>query len=292
MNAAVTGVTAPVDNPGVWLGRLRDRLGQLVTVPRPDRAAPGPTERMDPMHLLELREKETSYWWHVNKRQLVMALLKRGVRPGASILEVGCGGGYLATVLAETGWREVAADVSYDAARFARNAGAADALVFDATDAWPVADDRFDAVLMLDVLEHLDDDVAALAEARRVLRPGGVLVLTVPAHPFLFSTWDRLVGHRRRYTRKRLAAAARSACLRPARLTGWNLISLVPALLLRTRDRLLGSTQTVAEFPDVPARVNACLKWLGRIENFFCRRINLRFGLSFAAVLAKDEELP
>ncbi|MBN1346107.1 MAG: class I SAM-dependent methyltransferase [Phycisphaerae bacterium] len=243
---------------------------------------------MDRKHLIELHEKESSYWWHVNKRRIVMELLGGCVGPGGAVLEVGCGGGYLSAALVKEGRRQVAADISYDAVRFARERGALDAMVFDASRAWPLAAASFDAVLMLDVLEHLDEDARALAEARRVLRDGGVLIATVPAHQGLFSEWDRLVGHRRRYARGQLAAAARAAGLRPLRITAWNLVSFVPAVLLRTRDRLFGSRQTFAEFPAVPAAVNTCLKWAGRLESRLCRRVNLRLGLSFAAVLEKD----
>ncbi len=314
----------PIFDEQAWLGNLSERLSnrlhrawrdlahRRVETPPPsldepcaktDVATSAPTTRrredidrpshgeaMDPRHLLELREKEASYWWHVNKRRLVMALLRGCVQPGGSILEVGCGGGFLSAALVGDGWREVASDVSYDAARFARDRGATDALVFDAGGGWPFADGSFDAVLMTDVLEHLDEDETALAEAGRILRPGGAVVVTVPAHPFLFSTWDRLVGHRRRYTRTSLTRTVRRAGLCPRRLTAWNLISFAPAVVLRTKDRWFGSTPDHAEFPEVPRVVNACLKWIGHLERTVGARVDLRWGLSYAAVLSKDEE--
>jgi len=254
----------------------------------PSRArAPRAGHRMATGHLVELRKKEAWYWWHVNKRRLVTDLLTRCAVRDGSILEIGCGGGYLSASLSRAGCRGVASDIDYEAARFARDRGATETLVFDASGAWPFATGSFDVVLMLDVLEHLDDDAGALREAHRTLRANGTLVLTVPAHPFLLSSWDRMVGHRRRYTRSRLTNAVRSARFDIRKITAWNLISFLPAVVLRTTDRLFGPGQAIARFPEVPGWLNACLKWQGRIESLLCRRMNLRGGLAFAGVFAK-----
>jgi len=255
-----------------------------------DRVRSSGSEAMDPQHLIELREKEATYWWHVNKRQTVMALLDGRLARGASVLEVGCGGGLLAAMLTDTGYQTVAADISPQAARFARERGARSALVFDAEETWPFAPNSFDAVFMLDVLEHLDDDRPPLMEARRVLRPGGVAMVSVPAHACLFSQWDSMVGHRRRYSRGDLTRAVLDAGLSIRRLSAWNLVSLPPALVLRTRDRLVGSPRAFAEFPPVHPVVNAALKFWGRIEARLCRKVDLRGGLSFAALLSKSQE--
>ncbi len=271
------------------LGALAPTIDNLIE-PEAETTSPMRPEAMDPEHLRELCRKETSYWWHVNKRTLVLSLLERYTRRGDRLLEVGCGAGYLSGEMSRSGLDVVAADISPDAARFTRRRGARDAMVLDATRPWPFAVESFDTVLLLDVLEHLEDDVTALKQAERTLRPGGRVILTVPAHGVLFSPWDAMVGHERRYARRRLKWAARQAGLKPLRLTAWNLISLPPALVLRTRDRLFGSRQAFAEFPNVPERLNALLKWWGRTEAFLAVRWNLRCGLSFAAVLAKDEE--
>ncbi len=296
MNAQMAGMAMLVPDDRSWLDGLAP--GWLDRLFRPSEPsvetglgsgepADSVGDVMDPRHLRELRRREQTYWWHVNKRRLVLDLLRSQVPAGGRVLEVGCGGGLLQAALAGEGWQTTAADISLAAARFAREQSDAGALVFDATKPWPVDDDAFDAVLMLDVLEHLADDAWPLAEARRVVRRGGAAVITVPAHPFLFSTWDELVGHCRRYTRRRLAHLAGGAGLRLSRLTAWNLISLPPAAILRTKDRLLGSRQSVAEFPSVPDVVNRCLKAVGWAERALTRVFDLRMGLSLAAVLTK-----
>ena len=178
------------------------------------------------------------------------------------------------------------------AARFARGHGVRNAVVFDAGAPWPLVQSCFDAVLVLDVLEHLEDEVTCLSEAHRVLRPGGVAILTVPAYPFLFSSWDRALGHKRRYSIPRIERVLADAGFKSARITHWNVLSVPAALVLRGAGRLLQKNRKRAEFPDVPRVVNALLKWWGRLE---CRCIGVGgfpLGLSLAVLVRKDEGAP
>lgn len=242
---------------------------------------------MEPQHLAELRHKESTYWWHVNKRLIVTRLLRDATPGPGSILEVGCGGGLLSSILAQDGWNVVVADLQSEAIRYARRSEAVRGVRFDADRGWPLADQRFDAALMLDVLEHLEDDRAVLRELERVLRPGGTAVITVPAHQFLFSKWDELLGHKRRHQKRRLRSILEEAGLQVRRLSYWNLIALPPALLLRGRDRLFGSRQQRAEFPPVSKWVNRCLTQWGRFEGSLLERFDQPMGLSLVTVVQK-----
>lgn len=242
---------------------------------------------MELEHLAELRRKESTYWWHVNKRLMVTRLLNRAAPAPCSLLEIGCGGGLLSSTLAQDGWDVVVGDLEPEAIRYARNAGGVRGVRFDADRPWPLADNRFGAVLMLDVLEHLEDDRAVLGEMERVLQPGGVAIVTVPAHQFLFSRWDELLGHKRRHRRRRLRSIVRSAGFDILRLSYWNLIGLVPALVLRGKDRLLGSRREHAEFPRVSKWMNRWLTQWGRLECSMLERFDQPMGLSLVAVLQK-----
>lgn len=239
--------------------------------------------------LLVHRATETEYWWFVNKRRIVRQLLDRYAAPRSVLLEAGCGGGLFSSELTAAGWRVISADVSPAAAAFAHAQGVPGALAFDVGGGWPLADNAVDAVVMLDVLEHVKNDAAGLAEVRRVLRPGGVAVIAVPAYQFLFSAWDRYNVHYRRYTAGRLGRLARDAGLEIAHMTYWNAISVPPALVLRLKDKFGRKPAVFSEFPKVPGVINAGLKAYGRIEAAWLRGRRLPFGLSVLAVLRKEE---
>ena len=235
--------------------------------------------------LLEHRKTEADYWWFVNKRRLVLQLLDAYAPDRGVLLEAGSGGGLFASILQEHGWRVVATDLAPDAARFARAHGVRHAIAMDAATGWPFADDSAEALVMLDVLEHIEDDTAALAEVRRVLRPGGIAVVSVPAYQWLFSSWDAYNEHYRRYTGTRLRKCAQAAGLEVLRLSYWNAVSLPPAICLRLKDRLAGVEYERLEYPPVPRVVNAALIAYGRIESTWLQWGSMPAGLSVAVVL-------
>lgn len=242
---------------------------------------------MDEKHLLELRVKEANYWWHVNKRQLVLKFLGSQDISKCRILEVGCGGGLLSSLLTQAGADVVASDIVMNATRFVQDRGVTKSLTFDAGELWPFKNHSFQVVIMLDVIEHIEDDIACLHEARRVLSRGGIAVLTAPAHQFLFSSWDKVVGHHRRYSKSLLRLAFRDVGFQPILISYFNALSLLPALFIRGKDRIFGCQLERAEFPDVPEIINKCLKWWGRLECAFIY-FNLPIGLSFFIVLKSE----
>ena len=242
---------------------------------------------MDERHLLELRIREENYWWHVNRRQLVFKFLDRLNVSNNRILEVGCGGGLLSSILTRDGVNVVASDVLFNATRFVKNRGVSKSLTFDAGQPWPFKRYSFQAVIMLDVLEHIEDDIACLHEARRVLSRGGIAVLTVPAHQFLFSSWDKMLGHQRRYSKSLLQLVFKTVGFQPVLISYHNILSFFPALILRGKDRLFGCRVEYAEFPDIPEIVNKWLKWWGRLEGALIS-FNLPIGLSLFIVLKSN----
>jgi 2-polyprenyl-3-methyl-5-hydroxy-6-metoxy-1,4-benzoquinol methylase len=242
---------------------------------------------MDEKHLLELDLKESNYWWHVNKRQLAFKFLGGQFLPEGRILEVGCGTGLLSSLLAKAGANVVATDILINATRSVKAKGITKSLMFDAGQNWPFKNAAFQAVIMLDVLEHIEDDTACLHEARRVLGRGGMVVLSVPAHQFLFSSWDKVVGHHRRYSKSRFRRIFRAAGFQPVVFSYHNVLSFFPALILRGKDRLFGCHRECAEFLDVPEIINTWLKWWGRMESALIS-LSLPMGLSLFAVLKSE----
>ncbi len=145
---------------------------------------------------------EQTHWWFRGRRKVYLGLLRSLLadRRPANILDLGCGAGGFLPSLEELGDTLVASDMDRESLVFCRQRGfmlSAQSL----SDTLPFASDSFDLVCMFDVLEHTPDDRKVLAEVRRILRPGGLLVLSVPAHQFLYANNDRVAGHYRRYNR-------------------------------------------------------------------------------------------
>lgn len=210
---------------------------------------------MDPTEIATLVRLEQRHWWY-RERRAVLARVVADLPPG-SALDVGAAGGGNTQVLTGLGWSAVALEYSRDGALVAEQRGLP-TLRADACHL-PFADESLDLVTALDVLEHLEDDAAAAAEIRRVLRPGGRLVVTVPVDPRLWSAHDEAVGHVRRYTRSSLLALLVRAGLEVESARSW-MVLLRPAVALARR-RSTGSDL------DEPSRVvNAVLGGIVRLE--------------------------
>jgi SAM-dependent methyltransferase len=222
------------------------------------------------------------HWWYRGRRRMLAALLE-GVElpPQARILDAGCGSGRTLDELARYG-RAHGVELNPLGLAAARSRG--HEVEQAAVEAIPFEDASFDLVTCLDVIEHTDDDVAALRELRRVARPGGRLVVSVPAHPRLWSQHDVMNGHRRRYVRRTLRAAAEAAGWQIERMTGFNVVYLAPAALVRIgrRERREGES----ELELTPPALNPLLELPLRLEAALVRRgASLPTGLSLLAVL-------
>jgi SAM-dependent methyltransferase len=226
------------------------------------------------------------HWWYRGRRAVLGAVLARSeLPPHARILDAGCGSGRTLDDLERRG--EVRGiELNPLGVRAARERGHE---VQEApVEAIPHGDGSFDLVTCLDVIEHTDDDVAALAELHRVTRPGGRLIVTVPAHPRLWSQHDEVNGHRRRYTRPTLRAAAREAAWHVDRETGFNVAFLLPAALVRI-SRRSNDEPGGSELRLTPPWLDTALAKPLQAEAALIRRgYDLPPGLSLLAVLRKD----
>jgi SAM-dependent methyltransferase len=154
--------------------------------------------------LERLAEIEGRHFWFAGRRVLVNRLLEKHLNGASRVLDLGCGTGNMVEALMERGYRAVGLDLRPEGLSATRRTRAGSDLLRADAVRLPLARDAFDAVLILDLLEHVDDRVL-MEEVRRVLRPGGVVLATVPAIPWLWSYRDAAAGHCRRYTRRRLA---------------------------------------------------------------------------------------
>lgn len=242
---------------------------------------------MNPAEYDRMFAHEDHYWWFVARRELVVTLARRHVRsPAPTFVDVGCGTGATARALSSLG-RVIAVDASPLALRACASRGLRD-LVLARAEAIPLASASVDAVVATDVVEHLDDDLAALAEFRRVLKPGGHAIVTVPAYRFLWSEHDVALMHRRRYVARQLGAVAARAGLERVRL-GYALSFLFPLSLgrLLKRPRSHPDRPPQAQIRPVPAWLNATLIQVQRLETTLFRYGSLPWGLSVVAVLRR-----
>lgn len=243
---------------------------------------------MDPGEFDTMLALDERHWWYRGRRRVLRAVLDGlALPPTAAILDAGCGSGRTLDELAGYG-RPHGVELNPRGLEAARARGY-DEVREGRLEAIPFPDASFDLITCLDVIEHTDDDRLALRELRRVARPGARLVVTVPAHPRLWSRHDELNDHRRRYTRRSLRAASEGGGWRVERLTGFNVVLLLPAAavrLVRKPGEEGDEGGEASELALTPPALDPALELPLRLEAAILRRgANLPTGLSLLAVL-------
>ncbi len=179
-------------------------------------------------------------------------------------------------------------DVMPEAVEHAARRGIDDIRLHDLAQPWPFDDASVRAVVLLDVLEHMEDPVAVLRHAKRAMAADGAIVFTVPAYGWLMSDWDVKLGHFRRYSGRMLRQQALEAGLDVVRLSHWNAFTLPPAIVMRLMDRVRNRNRP-AEFPRVSSLVNSMLLGCANVERAWLRHLPVPAGLSLVGVLRKRE---
>jgi SAM-dependent methyltransferase len=245
-------------------------------------------------------EVEGSHWWFVGRRSILESFLKSiesrlqaasreepakaGTQNAIRILDIGCGTGANLEMLSQFGEAE-GVDVSDDALEFCRlkglNAqkGLAERLPFD--------DGTFDLTTALDVVEHLDDDVAGLREMHRVTKKGGFSLIFVPAYMFLWGVQDDVSNHRIRYTKKQIVDRLKTAGYTIERATYANWTFFAPILAGRTLMRVTGIKPESENNVNISA-LNGVFGKLFGAERFWLKNFNFPFGVSIVIVARKD----
>ncbi|MCX7824829.1 MAG: class I SAM-dependent methyltransferase [Verrucomicrobiae bacterium] len=245
----------------------------------------------------EIYRAELTHWWFRGRLRIVGTLIRHFAPPAQPlwVADIGCGMGAGFETLGEFG-RVVGVDNSLKALEFSRSRGP-HRLVAGALPALPFPDGAFDIVCALDVIEHLDDDRDAARELWRVCKPGGLLVVTVPACPWLWGEHDEINDHKRRYTRENLRACLAQLDGEWLRLSHMNTLLAPPLMIYRPLVRFCRRFVPRAEEPrsdifDLPPTLNSLLTRLFGAESRWLKHRALPFGASLIAVQRKRLRLP
>lgn len=214
--------------------------------------------------------------------------LLAGLVEGQTVLDIGCGNGFLLSLLAQRGKDAYGVEPSEELVGLSRKFSPG-LKVFRgaAEDIEELFDIKFDSVLLIDVLEHLENDAAQLRKIRGILKNNGTLVLVVPAYEFFYGNRDRKYGHFRRYSRRKLINLLEKSGFEIKSLRYWNMVGVLPYLIYEKILRRELSSYLRQRSGNIFQRMlNGILNfWFKYIEN----NLNLGFGLSLICVAKKDE---
>ena len=230
-----------------------------------------------------MAELDQLHWWYRARREEIAALIERAARPPACarILEVGCGTGHNLPMLARFGTVD-AIEIDPDARALAEQRLGRPVAGARLPDLPGIPERAYDLVGAFDVVEHVDDDGAAVAALARRLKPGGKLVLTVPAHQWMWSAHDVVNHHKRRYSKRGFRRLLEGAPLRIEALGYLNSLLFPLAVGARMAGRMTGRDDADDKLPPKP--VNWAFEKVFGLERYLVARLPLPPGLSLFAV--------
>ncbi len=233
-------------------------------------------------YMKQIELSETHWWWRGRRRIIAAFLDRMDIADGADILEIGCGNGSNLATLAHYG-AVYASDVSADMVDVAAARNVAKVAPGSLPNDIPFAERLFDVIVLLDVLEHLDDEVAALNALSKRLKKDGYLLVTVPAYQWLWSDLDDIAEHKRRYTVSRLRKVCADAGFE-VEFSGYFNTLLFP---LAAMVRGLG-LKSERELKCPPAVLNAALSFIFSMELHLVAKTALPFGLSAVSICRRQ----
>jgi SAM-dependent methyltransferase len=232
---------------------------------------------------------QEEWWWTLGRRALVTCLWDRYGKNSVptAILDIGCGPGTTLTELSRYG-AVYGVDISKAAVQYCYERGL-DSVALGDVCTLPYRDERFDLVTSIDVLEHVEDDVGALAETYRVCKRGGTLISTVPAFNFLWSRRDEQCHHKRRYSLEEFASKVSRAGFKVIRATYINMPFLLPLFLMIKMGQFSSkkAPSLKMDYALVPRPLNLIVTRVVQYEARLLSHANLPIGTSVACVAVK-----
>jgi SAM-dependent methyltransferase len=250
--------------------------------------AGAPGQQPDDAYFDLMSDMARDHWWYRARRLWVAEFLRGEVPPGEPAADIGTGTGEMLAVIAGLGASPVVGtDYSWRALGHARRRDPGLSLYSSTAGVQPLPSGFAGTITCLETIEHLDDDRAALREYRRLLRPGGTLLVTVPSYEWLWGAHDDTAAHRRRYTAASLERAVADAGFEVERVTYVFSFLVVPAFLVRRTflRRLVSSTED--ELSVSHPAIERIMLALATIERRLTRHLRIPFGLSVACLAHK-----
>lgn len=232
----------------------------------------------------DLYLQEEKHWWHISKRNVVERMLDAFLRNKKNkILDIGCGAGKTMDMLSRIGtvW---GLDNSKTALSFCKKRGGFRHLAFGEAADTGFQDDFFDVITILDVLEHTEEK-ATLLETKRILKPGGIMIIIVPAYQWLWSNWDDVLKHKKRYTKGYLETVVKDYGFTILRSSYMYSFLVLPVFIFRKLKSHKKSYES--DFLTNPPLINFLSTLLSNIERYFVVRGWVPFGTSLILVCKK-----
>ena len=224
----------------------------------------------------DLYELEDVHWWHIAKRKTCDELIRKYTKgENLRILDIGCGTGKNLEEFSEFG-KTFGIDTSVHAIKFCKEKRGLKNLTFGSAEKTGFEKEQFDLVSMLDVLEHTDD-ARALKETFRILKKSGYFLITVPAYKWMWSQWDVVLHHKRRYTKGQIESLLKSAGFEIIKSTYLYSFLLLPVYVVRKIKKMFFKNIYPSDFKVGLPFVDKLLSFISDFE----RRIGLSFGIPF-----------
>lgn len=236
--------------------------------------------------------QEDSYWWFVARNNIVKFLISKNCPDlfGKTVLDVGCGTGGFSSLIS-IDYNVICLDTSIIALEYCKKRGLSN-LYLSTLDEFNPVGFEISAVLFLDVIEHIDDDVSVIKKANEILQKNGYFIATVPAYQWLWSNHDIIHMHKRRYTKKSFNELVIQSGFEIVFSTYFNSILFLPAVLKRFYDRIMknenpDNNSNAEAIEPVSPFVNKLFLKLFSSERYLLSRTSFPFGLSIMTIAKK-----
>lgn len=240
-----------------------------------------------------LYKEEERHFWFISRKEFIFQQMKNIVSSSSKVIEIGAGTGNVSRYLKSMGYTEVAVgEIHFKGLRYAKSYGINECYQFDLLHA--PFESEFNAICLFDVLEHIDEDVKALINIRKMLTEHGYVVLTVPAHKWLWSRDDVIARHKRRYTKKEMIEKLQNIGFEII-VSRYFFISIVPLLFLRRFIHKDDGTSIRQEeyMADISINpfFNKILLYLTRFENKLNKFLPNYYGGSLLILATKNDSI-